>query len=296
MAGLVNLSDELEAAVERASRSVVAVHGRARLGSTGIHWRPGLVVTADHTVQVDDDVKLTAPGGRKIQAVVAGRDPGLDLAILRADLSDVPVADLGEGVEVRVGHLVLAVGAGPRASWGIVSALGGEGRLRGAGTPMLNLDLTLYPGFSGGPLVDVQGRVVGVNTSSGSRHLQLAVPVAAVSRAVADLERRGRIPRAWLGVGTQPVRLPDAARDRLGVSQRSAVIVVEVQPGSPAATAGLAIGDVIVALGGMPVTAPEDLFAVLRPERVGQTVTASLLRAGESREISVTVGERPSRS
>jgi S1-C subfamily serine protease len=296
MSALVNLSNELEAAVERASKSVVSVHGRARLGSTGIHWRPGLIVTADHTVQVDDDVKLTVPGGRTVQAVVAGRDPGLDLAVLKADLPDVPVAELGEAVEVRVGHLVLALGSGPRASWGIVSALGGEGRTRGAGTPMLNLDLTLYPGFSGGPLVDVQGRVIGVNTSSGSRHLRLAVPVSAVSRTVADLERRGRIPRAWLGVGTQAVRLPEAERERLGVSQRTAVIVVEVQPGSPAAAAGLTIGDVILALGGIPVTAPEDLFAILRPERVGQTVTASLLRGGQSREIPVAVGERPARS
>jgi S1-C subfamily serine protease len=294
MTALIDLSRQLAAAVERASRSVVSVHGRARLPSTGIHWRSGLVVTADHTLQTTDDVKVTTPGGHTIPASIAGRDPGLDLAVLRADLPDVPLAELGETPDVRVGHLVLALGAGPRASWGIVSALGADGDTPAAG-PMLHLDLTLYPGFSGGPLVDVEGRVVGVNTSSRSRHLQLAVPVATVSRTVADLERRGRIPRAWLGVGTQAVRLPDAARQRLAISQRSAAIVVEVQPGSPAAAAGLTIGDVIAGLAGLPVTGPEDLYRVLRPERVGQTVTASVLRGGEPRDIPVTIGERPAR-
>jgi S1-C subfamily serine protease len=196
---------------------------------------------------------------------------------------------------VRVGHIVLALGAGPRASWGVVSSIGEGRRARGPAPELLHLDLTLYPGFSGGPLVDTQGRVVGINTSGASRHWHLAIPASAVNRVVDELMRRGHIPRAYLGVSTQPVRLPEPLRQRHGLDQPTAVIVVEVQPGSPAAAAGLSIGDVIVSLGANRITDPTDLKATLRPERVGESLTASVLRGGEPKELQVTVGERPRR-
>jgi S1-C subfamily serine protease len=287
MNGLQNLSNDLAAAVERAGRAVFAVAGRARLGSTGVHWRPGLVVTADHTVHVDEEVTITGPDGRALTARVAGRDPTIDVAVLKVDAPDVAVADVADSDAVRVGHIVLALGAGPRASWGVVSSVGDQ--------RMLHLDLTLYPGFSGGPLVDAQGRVVGINTSGASRHWQLAIPAAAVNRAVDELQRRGRIPRAYLGVSTQAVRLPEPVRQRLNLDQQTAVIVVEVQPGSPAAAAGLTIGDVIVSLGATRIADPTDLKSALRPDRVGESVTASVLRGGEPKDLMVTVGERPRR-
>ena len=287
MNGLQGLSNDLAAAVERAGRAVFSVAGRARLGSTGVHWRPGLVVTADHTVHVDEEVTITGPDGRALTARVAGRDPTIDVAVLKVDAPGVQVADVADSSAVRVGHIVLALGAGPRASWGVVSSLS-EGR-------MLHLDLTLYPGFSGGPLVDAQGRVVGINTSGASRHWQLAIPAAAVNRVVDELQRRGRIPRAYLGVSTQPVRLPEPVRQRLNLDQQTAVIVVEVQSGSPAAAAGLTIGDVIVSLGAARITDPTDLKSALRPDRVGENITASVLRGGEPKDLQVTVGERPRR-
>lgn len=288
MTTLLNLSDELAAAVEHASGTVFGVNGRPRFGSTGVHWRPGLVVTADHTVHADAEVTVTRPDGQVIAATVAGRDPTIDIAVLKVEAPDVAVADVGDSDAIRAGHIVLALGRGPRASWGIVSAIGENRRF--------SLDLTLYPGFSGGPLVDVQGKIVGLTTSGASRHLQLAIPAAAVSRLVDDLVRRGRIPRAYLGVGTQPVRLPEALRQRLNLDQHTAVIVVDVQPSSPAAGAGLLIGDVVVSLGGTRITEPADLKAVLRPDRVGESMTASVLRGGEPRELHVNVGERPHRA
>jgi S1-C subfamily serine protease len=296
MDGLVSLSNDLAAAVVRAGRVVFGVNARARLGSSGVHWRRGLIVTADHTVHSDDEVTVTRPDGRTVPATVAGRDPAIDVAVLKVDAPDVEVADIANSDAVRVGHIMLALGAGPRASWGVVSSIGEGGRAQTSAGELLHLDLTLYPGFSGGPLVDVQGRVVGVNTSGASRRWQLAIPAAAVNRVVDDLLRRGRIPRAYLGVSTQPVRLPEALRQRLNLDQQTAVIVVEVQPGSPAAAADLSIGDVIVTLGATRVTDPTDLKAVLRPDRVGESITASLLRGGELRDVQVTVGERPRRS
>ena len=296
MDGLLTLSNDLAAAVERAGQVVFGVNARTRLGSTGVHWRSGLIVTANHTVRVDEDITVTRPDGRAIAATLAGRDPAIDIAVLKVDAPDVAVADLGESNAVRVGHLVLAVGRGPCASWGVVSAIG-EGRgPRSAGGALFSLDLTLYPGFSGGPLVNAQGQVIGVNSSGTSRHLQLAIPSAAVTRVVDELVRRGRLARPYLGVGTQPVSLPEALRQRFNLEQQSAVIVVAVQPSSPAASAGLLMGDIIVSLGGTSITDPGDLASVLRPDHVGEDMTVSVLRGGEPRDIRITVGERPRRS
>ena len=296
MDGLLTLSNDLAAAVERAGQVVFGVNARTRLGSTGVHWRSGLIVTANHTVRVDEDITVTRPDGRAIAATVAGRDPAIDIAVLKVDAPDVAVADLGESNAVRVGHLVLAVGRGPCASWGVVSAIG-EGRgPRSAGGALFSLDLTLYPGFSGGPLVNAQGQVIGVNSSGTSRHLQLAIPSAAVTRVVDELVRRGRLARPYLGVGTQPVSLPEALRQRFNLEQPTAVIVVAVQPSSPAASAGLLMGDIIVSLGGTSITDPGDLASVLRPDHVGEEMTVSVLRGGEPRDIRITVGERPRRS
>jgi S1-C subfamily serine protease len=296
MDGLLTLSNDLAAAVERAGQVVFGVNARTRMGSTGVHWRSGLIVTADHTVRVDEDITVTRPDGRAIAATVAGRDPAIDIAVLKVDAPDVPVADLGDSHAVRVGHLVLAVGRGPRASWGVVSAIGAGRGPRSAGGGLFDLDLTLYPGFSGGPLVNAQGQVVGVNSSGRARHLQLAIPSADVTRVVDELVRRGRLARPYLGVGTQPVSLPEALRQRFSLEQQTAVIVVAVQPSSPAASAGVLMGDILVSLGGTNITDPSDLASVLRPDQVGEDMTVSVFRGGEPRDIRITVGERPRRS
>jgi S1-C subfamily serine protease len=295
MTTVMDLSNALADAVDRAARSVFAVHGRPRLSSTGVHWRPGLVVTASHTVEPDREVALTSPDGRTLSAQVAGRDPGLDIAVLRAEAGSAPVADIAPDAELRIGHLVLALGAGPRASAGIVSALDARDGRSAAGETCA-VDLTLYPGFSGGPLIDVLGRVVGITTSGASRQLQYAIRAAAVIRLAEYVAQRGKIPRAYLGVGTQPVALPEELQQRLGLEQRTAVIAVNVRSDSPAAAAGLVIGDVIVSVGGDPIAEPEDLVVVLRPERVGQELTVRILRGGEPRELRVTIGERPQRA
>src|SRR5882724_8743941 len=294
MTTVMDLSNALAGAVERAAHSIFAVHGRPRLPSTGVLWRPGLIVTASHTVEPDHEVGLTGPDGRTLSAQVAGRDPGLDIAVLRADAGSTPAADIAPDAELRIGHLVLALGAGPRASAGIVSALDTRGG-RPADGETIAVDLALYPGFSGGPLIDMLGRVVGITTSGASRHLQSAIRAAAVTRLAEHVAQRGRIPRAYLGVGTQPVALPEELRQRLGLEQRTAVIAINVRSDSPAAAGGLVIGDIIVSLAGEPIAEPDDLVVVLRPERVGQELAVRILRGGEPRELRVTIGERPQR-
>lgn len=291
---LLALSNELAAAVQQAGRAIFSVHARPRLPSTGVHWRQGFVVTANHTVRADEGLTLTRPDGQSVAGALVGRDPAGDLAVLRVEATDVPVAELGDSAAIEVGHMVLALGAGPRASWGVVSAIGAA-RARHEDADLFSLDLTLYAGFSGGPLVDAQGRVVGINTSGMSRQMQLAVPASVVSRTLDELVRHGRIAHGYLGVGTQPVRVPEAMRQQLGLAQELALIVVDVQAGSPAAE-GLLIGDLVLSLDGHAITDPVELRRLLRAERIGRRITARVVRGGQAREIELTVGERPARS
>jgi S1-C subfamily serine protease len=298
MEALLSLSNELAGAVERIAPSIVAVHARRRLPSTGIHWRPGIVVTAEHTVRAEDGLTVETPDGRSHPATLVGRDSGTDLAVLKitTDL-DGPPAPRGDDGALRVGHMVLALGYGPRASWGVISALGPRWRTWRGGEidRLVRLDLVLYPGFSGGPLVDAAGHVVGVNTSALARDSRLAVPVTTVGRVVDELLRQGHVSRGYLGIGMQPVRLPDGLRAALGLPGDGGLIVVTVEPDGPAARAGLLLGDVLVALDGVPTADLDDVQGRLGGDRIGTTVTALVVRAGARAEVRVTVGERPRR-
>ena len=297
METLLSLSNDLAGAVERAGRAVVAVHARPRLASTGVHWRPGIVVTADHTVRAPEEIRVTWPDGRTAPATLAGRDPGTDIAVLRIGEAEGPVAETGDAAALKVGHVVLAVGHGPRASWGLVSALGGAWRTWRGGEVdrFVRLDLVLYPGFSGGPLVDAAGAVTGIVTSGLSRQLELAVPVSTVSRVVDELLATGRISRGYLGLGFQPVTLPEAMRRLVPGSPEHGLIVVSVEPGGPAAVAGVMLGDVLVALDETPMSDAGALQSAVAGRRAGARVTARLLRGGAPLEMPITLGERPSR-
>lgn len=296
MDALLSLSNDLAAAVERAAPAVVAVHARRRLPSTGIHWRPGIVVTAEHTVRTAEDITVTMADGRSLPAVLAGRDPGTDLAVLRVADAGSVVATLGDDTALKVGHMVLALGYGPRASWGVISALGPRWRSWRGGDidRLVRLDLVLYPGFSGGPLVDAAGRVVGLNTSGLARETRLALPVTMVTRVADELLQKGHVSRGYLGLGMQPVRLPEPLRAQLGLGD-GALIVVMVEPSGPAARAGVLLGDVLVALDGEPVGDLEDVQARLGSDRVGAEISAVVLRGGVRTELRITVGEQPRR-
>jgi S1-C subfamily serine protease len=297
MQTLLSLSNDLAGAVERAGRAVVAVHARPRLPSTGVHWRPGIVVTADHTVRVEEELKIAWPDGRTASASLVGRDPGTDLAVLRIADTAWPVAEPGDSGGLQVGHVVLAVGYGPRASWGVVSALGGVWRTWRGGEVdrFVRLGLVLYPGFSGGPLVDSAGAVAGIVTSGLWRRLQLAVPTSTVTRVVDELLATGRISRGYLGLGFQPVVLPEAIRRLVPGAAEHGLIVINVEADGPAARAGVLLGDVLVSLDGAPMSDPGAVQSALGARRAGATVTARIVRGGAPLEMAITLGERPSR-
>ena len=298
---LVAFSNDLAAAVERAGRATVAIHARRRIPSSGVHWRPGVVVTANHTVRKDEEITVTLGAGETVAATLAGRDAGTDLAVLRlagAAAASAPTADVAGAEALAVGRLVLAVGrpgdGGATASLGIISALGPEWRTWHGGRidRFVRLDLAIYDGFSGGPLVDAAGRVLGVNTSGLARGAAIAVPAATVERVAGQLLEKGRVARGYLGLGMQPARLPDALRQSLGLPGEGALLVVSVESGGPADRGGILLGDVLVALDGTYVQEPGDVLALLGPERVGSTMTARLVRGGVEVTRTITVGER----
>ncbi len=295
---LAGISDELAGAVERAGLSTVAVRARRHIAAGGVLWAPGVVVTADHVVENDEDIKVVLPSGEEVRATLAGRDGGTDLAVLRIDNSTAVPAQIGDSAGLRVGQLALAVarpgGEGLAASIGIISAISGSWRTWRGGTidALVRTDLTLYPGFSGGPLVDVQGRVVGINTSGLSRGHSLIIPSQTVKRVSDTLLARGRVSQGYLGVGLQPVQLPGDLAQKLGLPHTSGVILVTVDAGGPAATAGLMLGDIIIALGDQATADTNDVQAQLGPDSVGKTLSTRLIRGGELKTVSVTVGER----
>lgn len=296
---LAALSDELAGAVELAGQSVVAVDGRRRLPASGIVWPgTGTVVTADHVLERDEDITVTLAGGQQVPATLAGRDPGTDVAVLRLAGATPASAELAPEGSVRVGHFVLALGRpgteAPVVSFGVVSTLGGMWRTArgGALQGYIRADLALYPGFSGGPLIDVQGRVAGLNSSHLAPGRGLAIPANTVGQIVEMLLTQGRVRRAYLGVTSQPVALPEGLRREHGLKQETGLIIVGVEPGSPAEKGGLLMGDVLVALGGQAVTDGEDLQAALGAQAVGNPMTVSILRGGKAMDLSVTPGER----
>lgn len=297
------LSDDLAAAVERAARSVVAIHARPRIPASGVYWRDGVIVAASHTIRKEQEIAVTLPNGSRASAQLVGRDGGTDLAVLRLDATPaagaVTPAERAAADALRVGALVLAVGRpgdeGVTTSLGVISALSDKWRTWSGGEidRFVRLDLSVYDGFSGGALIDADGALLGINCSALARGTPLTIPNATVDRVVEALLTRGHVARAYLGVAMQPVRLTRALAEHLGLGEAArGVCVVMVESDSPADRAGLLVGDVIVSAAGEPVTEPQDVAELLGAERVGAMLALSVVRGGERRSLDVTVGER----
>ncbi len=296
---LVGLSADLAGAVARASRYVVRVNARRRQPASGILWSSdGVIVTADHVLETDEGIAVGLPDGGEVQAQIVGRDPGTDLALLRAQASGLAGADLADPGSVKVGNLVLAVArpsAGePMATIGIVSSLTGPWRTWRGGLleRLIQTDVTLYPGFSGGALVDAAGRVAGLNTSLLARGVSAALPVDTIQRVAQAILTQGRVRRGYLGVSTQSVGLPQALAQGLGLSQQMGLLVVGVEPGGPAERGGVMLGDLLIGLAGQAVQNADELQSQLSPDRVGQPTPVRVIRGGQLRDLTVTIGER----
>jgi S1-C subfamily serine protease len=297
-AELIELSNALAQSTERAAASVVAVHAEARGSASGVVWRTGIIVTAEHALRRDEEIHATLPDARVVPATLAGRDPSTDLAVLKCAEATVGVAAFGDAAALKPGNLTLVVGrtraSGPVAALGVVSLVAPERRTwTGAAlAPYIRLDVGLQPTAVGGAVVDAQGRTVGMATPRFARFGAIAVPAAAIDRVVDTLLKKGHIPQGYLGVGLQPVRLPDALRQSLQRGEKTAAIVLEVEPQSPAHKAGIVIGDILIALAGHPVSRLEDVHAQLHGEAIGQQLALKFVRGGALQEVKIVVGER----
>jgi S1-C subfamily serine protease len=299
---LETLSNDFAAAAEAVGPSVVAIYGRRWMPSSGIQWRKGIIVTAHHTIRREEDISIVAEGGKTLKATLAGRDPSTDLAILKlASDPALPLPPIGDGGALKLGHLVLALGRSRGtnlvASAGIVGGLSGEwephrgGRLE----QHIRLALELYPGFSGGPLVNPQGKVVGINTRGISRGRPVAIPLATVNRIVDELVEKGHISKPYLGLAMQPVAVPESLRAKTISGAGSALLVVHVEPSGPADKAGVLLGDLVIDLHGKPVEDTADIQHLLGSAKVGDTVQATVLRGGSPMKMSIALADRPAR-
>lgn len=296
---LIELSNALAQATDRAAASTVAIHTESRGSSSGVVWRPGLIVTAEHALRRDEDIQVTLPDGRVVAAALVGRDPSTDLAVLKCAEAVSAVKDTSDVSSIKPGSLVLVVGrtraSGPVAALGAVSLVAAERRTwMGASlAPYVRLDLGLQPTAVGGAVIDAYGRAIGIATPRFARFGALAVPAPIVNRVVDTLAKKGHIPRGFLGVGLQLVRLPEALRQSLQRNEKTAAIVLDVEPESPAHKAGVVIGDILISFGGHPITRVEDVHAQLTAEAIGKPFAVKLVRGGNLQESTIIVGERP---
>lgn len=327
---LTDLSHALTETVQTAATAVVRVDARRRMPASGLVWSAdGVVVTANHVVQQNEGIQIVLADGNSLPATLVGRDANNDLAVLRVDATLEPLAKTGP-TEVGVGNFVLAL-ARPRhtiqASMGIISGLSeGNRPMRGfgprhkgphhkgphhKGMPRLGLgrfmheaagpgrfseghiktDIVMYPGFSGGPLVRADGQLIGLNSSAFFRGISMTIPVATVAGVVETLLTHGRIRRGYFGITTQRVHLPDALQE--AVAQKRGLLITEVEAESPAAKAGLTLGDTLITIEGEAVQSHETLLAWLQADKIGTAVVVQFIRGGEVQKTAVEIRERP---
>lgn len=291
---LLEFSNELADAVERAGKSVVTVLEGGREGVSGTVWRDGVAVTAEHTIRGLDEVTVLLPTGAKTKARVAGRDHGTDIAIL--EVPGVPAASIADDSQSRVGDIALAIGRreveGLAATYGMISAISGPWRTwQGARVDRwLRLDLNPFTGFSGGPIVNAGGEAIGMATS-GPRRSAVTIPASTVNRVLDQFAQRGRIARGYLGVGMQPVAFPEGTRKSLSLNAERGLLVVAVAAGSPADKAAILLGDIIVAAEGSSIQDIQSLQTFLDSENIGKTIVLDVVRGGQIVKISIIVAE-----
>ncbi len=304
--GLSDFSAQITEAVESIARSIVAIDARPRVATSGVVWREGVIVSTNHTIRRDDNITIAFHDGRTVAATLIGRDAGTDLAVLKIDdeemVKSLKPAEIGSSNVAKVGNLVLAVGrtsaeGGVTASFGIINNIGGAWRTwRGDEIErFISLDLAIYLGFSGGALINSDGKVLGINTSAFGRGLALTIPAETVNRVVDVLLIKGKITKPYLGIGTQVVPIPETLRGKLGLEQLSGLMMLTVEADGAAEKAGVLIGDVLLSIDDKPTLEPADVQAALWGKEAGNTVNTKVLRGGELIEIEIVLGERPAR-
>ncbi len=294
---LVELSDALADAAEKAGKATVLVNARRRMPASGIAYAADLVLTADHIIECEEDITVPLADGTESPARVAGRDAGSDLAVLKLERPAAAVAEVTKS-PARLGQVALVLGRpspnGIEASLGTVSAIGGPIRTGRGGMleRYIRTDSISYPGFSGGPLVAADGTVLGTNTSGLARGAAVTIPADIAWKIADTLVKHGRVKHGYLGIRSQAVEIPEASQKALKREQATGLLVVGIENGSPASKGGFMVGDILVGVAGKSVLNHEELFAQLDGDVVGKSTPIEVLRGGQPQTLSVQVGER----
>lgn len=292
----LELSNALAASVESVGRHLLRVEDLGGRGATGVAWSGDLVVTVSHPLPDGERFVVRLADDRTLEATLVGRDPATDLALLRVASAELAPARFSDGSGARVGELLVAVGRGergPRASLRLLAQVGGDWQSRAGGRieRLLATDTAPMPGFAGAIVARLDGSLLGISSGALARGSAVVIPQVTIARIVAALSKHGSVRRGHLGVSTLPVQLPRAIAEQTG--QNTALLVTGVQPQGPAETAGILLGDAIVTLADRPTSDVRALRALLLDDRVGQTLTARVLRAGKLESIAISVGPRP---
>jgi serine protease Do len=296
---LAAFSDDLATIVDRTGASVVALQARRSYPSSGVIVQPGVIVTAAHTLRRDDGIAAVQPDGSTTAATLVGADPSTDIAVLRLESSRGTPATFGDASTVRPGNFVIAVSRGTdgslAASAGVVARTSGEWRTWRGGhiDRHIQLDGGLWAGFSGGPVVDARGAIIGMGTSALSRGRAVVIPGSVLTRVSEQLLARGRVSHAYIGAAVQPVEIPGSLRTQLSIEHTHGLIVISTVPQGPADSAGITLGDTLLTLDHKPLADVDDLKAALGADRIGTAVKVVLIRGGQLISVDVTVGERP---
>jgi S1-C subfamily serine protease len=292
------LSEAMAKAAEQAGKYTVLVDARRRFPASGIAFAGDMILTAAHVVEREEDIRILLGNGSELTARLAGRDPGMDLAVLKLDSASASPAAVAQ-TPARVGELVLAIGRpsrnGIESSFGSVNAIGGPVRTGRGGMldAYIKTDVVSYPGFSGGPLVNGEGQMLGINTSGfGGGGDAITIPVDLAWKTAETLAKHGKIKRGYLGIRSQTVNIPAEAQAQLKREQETGLLIVGMEKESPAEKGGLMVGDILVGVAGVAVGHHDELFVRLSGDVVGKATTMDVLRGGKLQSVNVVVGER----
>ncbi len=293
----LELSEAAADAAERAGKSTVLVDARRKFPASGIAISADTILTADHVIERDEDIKILLADGTELNARLAGRDPGSDLAVLKLPSASAAPAELSK-TPARVGQFVLALGRpssnGIESSFGTVNAIGGPIRTGRGGMleKFIKTDVVSYPGFSGGPLVNGDGTIFGINTSGFGSGSAITIPADVAWKIAETLVKDGKIKRGYLGIRSQTVNIPAEAKKSLKREQETGLLIVGMEDESPAANAGMLVGDILVGVAGEAIEHHDELFTRLSGDVVGKSTALDIVRGGKVESIQVVVGER----
>lgn len=297
-ADLTALSRSLVSLVERTAPAVAAVKAAPYRTASGVIIGSDLIAVADHTLRRQHQIPVQLANGTQFTAAILGRDPSVDIAILKLETGGLNSLAQADPASLKCGSLAVVVGmtpdVGPTASLGLLGAIGAARRTWRGGNldHFLRLDVNLYPSQSGAAVVDAEGKLIGLATPGLLRHSSVAVPLVTLTRVANELLKEGRIRHGYLGVGLQPVAIPEHLRSKLGNIPESGLIVLSVAADSPAQQADLQLGDILVSLDKNNLSSIDELQGILRGDIVGRSVSATIIRGGEPVQVQIIPSQR----